>query len=1137
MYLYPKGVLRICTMPWGAGESPLFKRVVRGSVQIIGGLGVGLLMAVLLVSWRLASGPVSISFLSPYIDEALAEVHQGAFDVTFDDTILTWAGWERTLDIRIVNLRTRLSSGELVANIPEVSISLSAKALMQGTVAPRSIEFFGPSLKVVRQADGQFAMGFAGTAEGSEDFVASMIIVMLQDPDPELAMSYLKRISVVAGEVTFEDKALGTTWYAPSADAAFTRSEGGLKAELDLDLQAGDKLAAVSVLGDYSPAGKRVDLGVSFEDVTPAAFAGLSEQMAVLGALDLPISGTITLSVEQNGRIEGFGFDLTGADGHLALPVPVAARLGALSWAQRVGVADLEISGRYDGGEDVLDITRLSLTAQPGETFYVPAPINHAMPIVKLDTALRYAGQTGQLDVTGLGMDVGGPRVDVSAMLANLKAEEDAPKGLFADITATVYDVPFDGLKRYWPKGLGDDARSWVLDSLTKGIADRATISVALRPRADGGTRLASLAGDMQGHGLDVQYLSTMPRVSNAKGSATFNEKRFDIHVESGDSEGGLKVTGGDIALVKLQEDLQWAEIKLDIEGPVPSALRLLDAEPLGFATDLGIQPDTAEGHAAVNVELRIPLKNDLLVTEIEAVASAQLSNAGIAGAIFDKDISAGELALRVTTEGLDIKGDVNLGGVPVQMSWKHDFRDGALFLDRYELSGYIEEVLNLNTLGIEVPDILSRYMQGGVQANVSTTTFSDGRHALSARIDLVNIQLAVPELGWNKPRGVPAAGVLELRIDKEQLREIPKFSVTAPDMDISGSASFTPAGALERIDFDTMRSGLTDVAGSLTPTANGVWEVVLRGESLDAGLLWDEMIGIRDLGAKPDGAVDAGDDSREADLMVTAAVDIRNLIIRKDRVLHDLIGTVYRDRGLWRKMDIIGVTGDADGASTLEVLLDTAPDGLRYLSIASNDAGTALKTLDLYDNILGGVFDLKAAYTRPGKGAPLEGVAKVTDYAMIDAPAFTKLIGIMSLTGVLDALQGEGLNFDVLEAPFKLEDGVLTLTQARASGPSLGVTASGRVDMDKRALDLKGTVVPAYAINALLGKIPLIGELFTGSEKGGGLFAATYTMKGQGEGVDITVNPLSVLAPGVLRNIFTGSDKEGDVSQPTSKP
>ena len=682
----------------------------------------------------------------------------------------------------------------------------------------------------------------------------------------------------------------------------------------------------------------------------------------------------------------------------------------------------------------------------------------------------------------------------------------------------------FNDLSVLWPKYLGVDARTWVLESLTEGVADRATVKVALRPQPGGGTALASLSGGVEGHGLDVEYLSTMPKVINAQGRATFSEKRFDIQVDGGESAGGLKISGGNIALVKLQEDMQWADIKLDIEGPVPSALHLVDAEPLGFASDLGIHPDTSQGHAAVNVSLLIPLKHDLLATEVEAVATAQLTDAGIRGALFDKDITHGALNVVVDNNGMAVNGEAQLGEVPVQITWNHDFRSGALFTDHYELSGYIQEVLNLGSLGVEVPDILARYMRGGAEVNVNYTALGDGRQALSARIDLANVELSAPELGWAKPTGVPGTAVLELRLDQDVPSEIPKFSVTAPDMDISGSASFMDDGALERIDFDNMRSGLTDVAGSLTPLQGGAWEVVLRGESLDAGLLWDEMIGVRDLGNTDNGGEEK---IRDDELMVHAAVDIRALQIRKDRVVRDFIGTVYRDRGLWRKIDISGQVGD-DGA--VEVMLDTAVDGLRYLSIASDDAGAVLKTLDIYDNILGGVFDLKAAYTRPGKDAPLEGVAKVTDYAMIDAPAFTKLIGIMSLTGILDALQGEGLNFDILNAPFKLDGGVLELTQTRASGPTIGVTASGSVDMDNRMLDLKGTVVPAYAINALLGKIPLIGKIFSGSEEGGGLFAATYTMKGQGENVDISVNPLSALAPGALRNIFTGTGKEKEI-------
>ena len=1106
-------------------------------VQVIGGLGVGLLVALLLVAWRLASGPVSIGFLTPYIKNALTEVHQGNLDLNVDDTILTWAGWERTLDIRIVNLRTALPDGQEIARVPEVSISLSAEALLHGTIAPRSIEVFGPSFSLTRETDGGFALGMQ--TDGVEDvasgganaFLSSMILLLLQDPAPDRAMSYLRRINIIGGDITYDDKALGVVWRVPKANARFLRADGGLDAELDLEMQAGDKVAAFSVIGQYQSEGRRIDLGVSFEDLRPSDFVSLTPDWTILKALDLPLSGTVTVSMEQTGRIEGVGFDLDGGAGHLALPVDLAAKWDVLAWAQRIRLNGAAVSGRYDGNAGTVDLSALELSVAAGERVYLAAPFDHALAVHKISTALSYAPKEGVLkaeDLTlALGVDDDGPVARFDATVSGLTP--DALEGgrtlaLSADITGSAANVAFNDLHHYWPKTLGVNARDWVMPGLRDGVADRASISVALRPGRSGETELVSLAGDIHASGVTVNYLDPMPPVRNASASAAFTEKRFDIDIHGGEGPYGLKVLGGQVALSKLLFDVPEADIDLEILGPVQGALALIDHQPLGFASELGIKPESANGTATTKVNLHFPLIEDLLAKDVEAQAESRISDAVIMEAVFDKELVEGDLLLSVSTNDLELTGTGQLGGVPVQINWNHDFREQALFRDRYELSGEIADVLNLGSLGIHVPDILARYMRGGAQANVNYTELGDGRQSLSARMDLSNIALAAPELGWSKPQGVPGTAVLELRLRDDVPREIPKFEVTAPDMTITGTARFQADGKLERIDIDTMRSGLTDVSGSLTPDGKA-WELVLRGESLDASLLWDEMLGIRQIAPR--------NDATDEQLVLNIAVDINTLMLRKDRVIHDLIGTVYRDRGLWRKLDILGVAGES---GSIELLLDTDTDGLRYLSIASDDAGAALKALDLYDNILGGTFDLKAAYTQPGDGAPLEGVVKVTDYAMIDAPAFAQLIGIMSLTGVLDALQGEGLNFDILEAPFKLDQGILRLQDARASGPTIGVTASGTLDLDKRIMNMEGTVVPAYAINALLGKIPLIGELFTGSEKGGGLFAATYTMKGTAENVDITVNPLSALAPGALRNIFTGSRPSSDVKG-TSKP
>ena len=121
---------------------------------------------------------------------------------------------------------------------------------------------------------------------------------------------------------------------------------------------------------------------------------------------------------------------------------------------------------------------------------------------------------------------------------------------------------------------------------------------------------------------------------------------------------------------------------------------------------------------------------------------------------------------------------------------------------------------------------------------------------------------------------------------------------------------------------------------------------------------------------------------------------------------------------------------------------------------------------------------------------------------------------------GLVDALGGPGLRFARLTAPFQFDDDTLVLRDARAFSPSLGLTAKGRIDRAGDRLDLEGTLVPAYVFNSILGRIPLIGGLFS-AEKGGGLFAMNYSLRGPIDNPSVVANPLSALTPGILRGMF----------------
>jgi hypothetical protein len=93
------------------------------------------------------------------------------------------------------------------------------------------------------------------------------------------------------------------------------------------------------------------------------------------------------------------------------------------------------------------------------------------------------------------------------------------------------------------------------------------------------------------------------------------------------------------------------------------------------------------------------------------------------------------------------------------------------------------------------------------------------------------------------------------------------------------------------------------------------------------------------------------------------------------------------------------------------------------------------------------------------------------------------------------------------------VRDGVL-------SGPEIGLTFDGYIDFPRERLDLVGSYVPAYALNNLLSNIPVVGVVLAGGQHEG-VFALSYRLYGALPSPSISVNPLSAIAPGLMRKIM----------------
>ena len=170
-----------------------------------------------------------------------------------------------------------------------------------------------------------------------------------------------------------------------------------------------------------------------------------------------------------------------------------------------------------------------------------------------------------------------------------------------------------------------------------------------------------------------------------------------------------------------------------------------------------------------------------------------------------------------------------------------------------------------------------------------------------------------------------------------------------------------------------------------------------------------------------------------------------------------------------------------------------------------------------------GGALDLRLQ----AGGETSAGVATVTNFALRDEPAFRRLVAAAPAGDSGEAVNPTLMRFEKMTLVFSRSPGALAIKDAIIYNPSMGLTTSGNIDFAADKIDVSGTFVPAYSVNTILTKIPVVGLLLGGAQNEG-VFGITYRVQGSLTRPDVTVNPLSAIAPGILRKIVGGMDGAG---------
>lgn len=360
------------------------------------------------------------------------------------------------------------------------------------------------------------------------------------------------------------------------------------------------------------------------------------------------------------------------------------------------------------------------------------------------------------------------------------------------------------------------------------------------------------------------------------------------------------------------------------------------------------------------------------------------------------------------------------------------------------------------------------------------------GREIVAIDIDAKNAEIQIPELSIEKNIGQPAALKFKY-IGKPASKEIRDIALTSDSLKFTGSALLNTAGDdLAQLNIDRFDFGESNLKG-----------VVLKANGYSAKLESD-YFDISPILAKLEEEEDS-EGEIDFDLEMSA-----------------------KKIGMLQQQDYENVTiklsceeGECD-----RLLLQNPEIKISYLddkmNIGSSDAGKLLRALDIYDYMQGG--KLKIAAADEVDDGSQNGELLIEDFRIIKSNFLTKILTLGSLTGMADLLNGKGIAFDKLKTNFAKKDDRFEVEDFRMKGSAIGANAEGWFDTKQNQIAIAGKVIPAYTANTLLGEVPVVGKIFIGDE---GVFAISYKIEDKFDEPKISVNPLSVLAPGFLKNIF----------------
>ena len=996
--------------------------------------------------------------------------------------------------IRMNNIVLRDAEERVLARVPRVEAQVSPRGLVfRRELLVQDLRISGAQFTVRRSADGTVAVTFeAGeTTREAVNFLA--LLDSFDDAFERPALEALREVRAEGLIVNFEDARVGRSWIVDGGELSLDlRGQViGLRGEAGL-LSGRSEVTTVSMNYESLRNSRKAVMSVTVQNAFATDIASQAPVLNWLSVLDAPVSAALRASTNETGEIESLYASLAIEEGSLRPnpnvdPVPFERLSTYLTYhpdEQRISFDRVSARtewGQFDAeGQAYLRefqgdfpqalVSQLSLTnvvLDPAGYYDAPQRVDEA----SVDFRLRLA--PFEVEVGEFYARTGADRVNGSA---HVRVADD---GWSVDLDAVSDRVSPENLAAFWPNTVKPGTRLWIMNNLSGGYAFDGGLALRLRPN-----RKPDLGISWQFADMSIRYLKSFPPITGAYGFAEMARGEFTAVLNGGKvaaPQGGeIDATGSVFHIGNLGQKPALAEIDLDLTSTITASLSLLDLPPFEFLSRANREVTLADGTAETLVSLALPLKKDLKLTDIDVKYHSDLSNLRSDVILEGHRLSAARLVVDGTQGGLEIAGDVRIGDVPATVTWTKGFDPENA--QRSNLSGTVE--LSQRTLD-EFRIALPPEMVGGRgSARIDVALEAERAPELTLRSDLRGVELEIPSIGWAK--SASEAGDFRLGVTLDKPARVNRLSLEAAGLEAEGRITLTPAGQFDRARFDRLRVG-----GWLDASV----ELVSRGAGRAVGI--EVRGGTLDIRSAKTGG---GDGSGGAPLNV--ALD--RLVITDNMALTNFLGQFATNGGLNGSFTALMNDGAQVSGAIAPHQQGTA------VRLQSANAGRFLASAAITKETEGGALDL--LLTPRGPRGEYDGELKISDIRVRKVPTIAELLNAVSVVGLLQGIDGPGIVFDDIEARFHLTPDQIIITQGAATGASMGISVDGTYGIKTSALDLQGVVSPVYLINGVGAALTRPGE---------GLIGFNYFLGGTTSAPQVSVNPLSVLAPGMLRNIF----------------